>query len=54
MPRDAVQDAQPPIRLPQGVLREPALGDVAEVAATTFLSLIMEKKEDEDVKCFLS
>ena len=28
--------------------------EVAEVAATIFLSLRMEKKEDEDVKCFLS
>ena len=28
--------------------------EVAEVVATTFLSLRVEKKEDEDVKCFLS
>ncbi len=28
--------------------------EVAEVAATTVFSLIMEEKEDEDVKCCLS
>ncbi len=28
--------------------------EVAEVVATTFFSLIMEEKEDEDVKCCLS
>jgi len=28
--------------------------EVAEVVATTFLSLRVEEKEDEDVKCFLS
>ena len=28
--------------------------EVAEVVATTFLSLRVEEKKDEDVKCFLS
>ena len=27
--------------------------EVAEVVATTFFSLIMEEKEDEDVKCLV-